>query len=122
MTDARRLVQAEVENVAGIFLVDEHVVAVVDAEGAEHDAQLLDAFRSTQLTGASLEARMEREVGLPYLAALECARLQLESGFKVAGLLLVTVMQMIRVDTVVGRFGVGQIVLMPNVVVSFRLQ
>jgi hypothetical protein len=29
---------------------------------------------------------------------------------------------MIRVDTVVGRFGVGQIVLMPNVVVCFRLQ
>ena len=71
MVGAGALIEAEVEDVAGSFLVDEHVVAVVDREGVEVEAQLLDAFGRSQFARSRLQARMKREVSLPHLLALE---------------------------------------------------
>lgn len=123
MADARRFVKTEVKHVAGILLVDEHVAAVVDAEGAEDDAELLDTFRRAQLTRTCFEARMEREMRLPNLTALECARLQFERCFQVGWLLLVRERaEVVVTDPVRGRFDVRRFVLMPNVIIGLRFQ
>lgn len=127
MIDAGRFVKSQVENVAGIFLVDEHVAPVVDAKSVEYEAQLLDTFGSAQLSRARLQARMEREMSLPYLAALENARLQLERRFQVAGLLLLVLTQVIQM-AVAGptprrwSFHMGYFILMPYIVIGFRFQ
>lgn len=121
--------KAQIEDVAGILLVDEHIAPVVDAESAEDDAQLLDTFGRAQLARSGFEARVEREVSLPHLAALERARLQFERRLQVTGLLLETVrIGEVRIDFVGSsqpmrsRFDVRHLVLVPNVVIGFRLQ
>ena len=123
MTNAGRFVKTKVKDVAGIFLVDEHVAAVVDAEGAEDDAELLDTFGRAQLTGTRFEAWMEWEMRLPHLATLECARLQFERCFQVGRLLLVAEkVQMVATDSVGSWLDVRRFVLMPNVIIGLRFQ
>ena len=69
---AGALVQTQVEDVARVFLIDEHVVAIVDGKGVENEAQLLDTFRSAQFTRSSLQTRVQRKVSLPHLLTFKC--------------------------------------------------